>query len=275
MLQPLLSADTALATRTWNLGFSDYFVPMYMTEKMIKDRIESLHLSWELSCVYKTEKEGYAGIMLAGIQPFKERKQLWIGGMAVIPEFRRQSIARTLMDHAQKSAIDHNCDDILLEVIKGNARAYALYEGLGFSMMNELIVGELNQAPAEGELITFEKADPLELKNQEHELTPWQNRLDENSTVYHMYAEGENIGYIFFTESQKENGQKMVSIRQLVLHKESKEHIENILHSLSSRGTGVRIQLSNLITSQPECELLREYGMQSELFQFQMKKLLK
>jgi GNAT superfamily N-acetyltransferase len=59
-------------------------------------------------------------------------KTWWIGNVAVLPEYRRQGIARKLVEAAVQLARSHDADPIILDVISGNTPAYKLYESIGF-----------------------------------------------------------------------------------------------------------------------------------------------
>ncbi|MBC2284203.1 GNAT family N-acetyltransferase [Listeria booriae] len=80
----------------WNEAFADYLVPATMTEASFKARMESLFLSEEESLVATMNSEP-AGIVLTGTRLFQSKKIAWIGGIAIVPKFRKNGLARQLM----------------------------------------------------------------------------------------------------------------------------------------------------------------------------------
>lgn len=59
-------------------------------------------------------------------------KRVWNGGTAVHPDYRRQGIARRLLEVAQQRFTETGRDTYSLEVITDNEAAIALYQGLRF-----------------------------------------------------------------------------------------------------------------------------------------------
>jgi ribosomal-protein-alanine N-acetyltransferase len=56
--------------------------------------------------------------------------------LAVLPDVRRQGIARLLLAHAMQHAAQSKAQDIFLEVEEGNIAAFRLYEQSGFELVN-------------------------------------------------------------------------------------------------------------------------------------------
>ena len=57
--------------------------------------------------------------------------------VAVHPDFRRQGIARLLIDELIRALKEKNCTSLSLEVRASNAPAIGLYEALGFSQVGK------------------------------------------------------------------------------------------------------------------------------------------
>jgi ribosomal-protein-alanine N-acetyltransferase len=70
---------------------------------------------------------GYAGVFLPG--PVIEADILTVG---VIPEFRRQGIARHLIEELEKWCLEHKARAMMLEVETTNVSAFNLYQSLGY-----------------------------------------------------------------------------------------------------------------------------------------------
>ncbi|WP_254907613.1 GNAT family N-acetyltransferase [Candidatus Enterococcus lemimoniae] len=41
---------------------------------------------------------------------------MWVGGMAVVPKYRRDKVASKLMDYAEQLAKENQCEYLILEV---------------------------------------------------------------------------------------------------------------------------------------------------------------
>jgi len=59
--------------------------------------------------------------------------ELHVLSVATLPSFRRQGMARALLEHAVEFAREHKVRTVLLEVRRSNAAAIRLYRGFGFS----------------------------------------------------------------------------------------------------------------------------------------------
>ncbi len=60
-----------------------------------------------------------------------------VTNVAVLPEFRRNGIAKALIEKALRDAEKRNCEFLMLEVRESNAAARSLYEKLGFGAVGE------------------------------------------------------------------------------------------------------------------------------------------
>ena len=58
--------------------------------------------------------------------------------LAVLPQHRRRSYGRLLMNELYVNCLAHGFDSIVLEVRKSNTRAIAFYEQQGFSVTGEI-----------------------------------------------------------------------------------------------------------------------------------------
>lgn len=73
---------------------------------------------------------GYCGVIV--VDDFAD-----VATIAVVPEFRRQGIARRMMAMIQEHAIQRGANRILLEVRTTNESAIALYKSLGYAIIAE------------------------------------------------------------------------------------------------------------------------------------------
>ena len=78
-----------------------------------------------LTAVSGNKTAGYIGVT-------ETAGEAYIMNIAVLPEFRRQGIARALLNKAIEGARERNCEFITLEVRESNLPAISLYESSGF-----------------------------------------------------------------------------------------------------------------------------------------------
>lgn len=265
MIISIEKANFTLVTEIWNKGFCDYMVPINMNEDALNHRISSLGLSKSYSAIFKKNQQ-YAGIILIGIQIIKNIKTMWIGGMSVAPEFRRQQIAKELMNYAKKLAKEENCDEIRLEVITTNTKAKKLYESLGFTELNKLAISEISTIPElTNSDFTFNKIDKNEIIDIENNLIPWQNRLIFTTNSYYINHNGTTIGFIGYNETPD-----AISIQQLELFDlPETNYIFDILGTLQKK-YHKKIKLSNFNMSSFEYQKIKPSLLQPDLTQHQM-----
>jgi ribosomal protein S18 acetylase RimI-like enzyme len=136
------SLDPAELVRVFNLGFSDYQVPMVMDEAGLADHVGCNDIDLGYSRVaIDVEPVGLALTARRGVEA-------WIGGMGTAPAYRRIGLgARTLMSAIDAVAAD-GVNAVWLEVLEDNAPAIALYERLGFERVRRLEIWSLAPDPA-------------------------------------------------------------------------------------------------------------------------------
>ncbi|MBO0473039.1 hypothetical protein IGL98_003064 [Enterococcus sp. DIV0840] len=268
-------ADFQKVVETWNQGFSDYLLPIHVDQKALDHRIQSLNLSKKLSAVFSVDGE-FVGIILLGIQTFQQTKVMWVGGMAVIPKYRRSKVASKLMDYAENRAKENHCDQLILEVIAANERARKLYEAKGFHTVNELAVGTIT-LPTTSKTqrsIHFKPASVKELALLEKQWTPWQNRCIFSDKNYDIYQEETKLGAISFNLAE-ESGDKALIIKQFhVLEQRNKNVITDILLTLKEQENVDSVKVANFDMEIPEYKELGKIGITWQLTQFQLVKKL-
>lgn len=275
MLITIDQADFQQVVDTWNRGFSDYLLPIHVDRDALEHRIQSLSLSKKLSAVFSVGGE-FAGIILLGIQTFQQNKVMWVGGMAVLPKYRRNKVASKLIDHAENLARENQCDHLILEVIATNERARKLYEAKGLNSVNELAVGsvDLPVLAKAVNVVHFQPISPKEQAMAEKQWTPWQNRSIFSDQNYAIYQNETRIGSISFNLAEEASG-TVVTLKQVQLFKE--QHLPlmmDVLLTLKEQENSVTVKLNNFDMAIPEYRELQKIGVTLQLTQFQLAKQL-
>jgi len=132
-LEPMNTVDFQTFVNTFNTSYSDYFVPLQihsdaMHNLIIRDAIDERHST-----------VAYWGDNAVGVGMLAVRNQIsWIGGIGVVPDYRRRGIARAIMDHMIDAARSLSLSVVELEVLMQNEGAFKLYQSLGFDVQQEL-----------------------------------------------------------------------------------------------------------------------------------------
>lgn len=136
-LHPISKVDFAAFTDAFNLAYSDYYVPISMTQPAFHALFERDDIAPESSVVAVQDGQ----IVGTGLLGIRDRTG-WIGGMGVIPAQRRKGIGRQMMRYLIEQARTRGLETIDLEVIEANRGAWHLYQSLGFTRRRYLLVLE-------------------------------------------------------------------------------------------------------------------------------------
>ena len=222
-------SDAELA-RLFTRGYENYFVPVDVDAATMRYMIDT----WDIDLAKSRVAPG-AG--LANLAIRGERG--WIGGIAVVPEQRRNGVGRALME----AVLELAPSTVLLEVIEANEPAIRLYESLGFEKTRVLEVWrvEAPEAPAEG----------VAQSTLEQTGLPWQR---EDASLPADY------------ERVEVDGGAMIFRGGTVFQLEARD--ENAAAALLSRGTV--LNYVNVPEGDVACGALARLGGELRLKQFEM-----
>ncbi|MBC1982757.1 GNAT family N-acetyltransferase [Listeria booriae] len=248
----------------WNEAFSDYLVPATTTEASFKARMESLFLSEEESLVATMNGEP-AGIALTGTREFQSKKIAWIGGIAIVPKFRKNGLARQLMEALISDYGKQSVAESWLEVIANNQPAIRLYESLGYEKINDLtfLKGDLQNYDKAEVTLTSITSEPI----SENPNTPWQNLISEQTKAASIWQDNQNLGHIIYRIS--DNG---LTLLQLNLQDDDK--ILNVLQTFFNQFGAIPCIISNQEISRPFIAICMQNGFTEVAQQMQMRKTI-
>ena len=124
----LLAYNMAEVAALHNRSFANYYVPVRgdaSTEASFM-RISSLDLTHSLAM--HTADGQFVGLSRLGVRG----KRGWLGGFALVPEFRGLGAGKLLLDRQLAVAREAGLTSLQLEVLTQNERAMRLYAGVGF-----------------------------------------------------------------------------------------------------------------------------------------------
>jgi ribosomal protein S18 acetylase RimI-like enzyme len=121
-------------------GYEGYFVPMHFDEPTLRYMVDVWDIDLSRSRV--APGAGLANLAIRG-------DRAWIGGIAVVPEQRRNGIGRALMEALLELAPPM----VLLEVIEANEPAIKLYQSLGFEKTRVLEVWRVEAPEVPGRTV--------------------------------------------------------------------------------------------------------------------------
>lgn len=175
---PVSQVDFDQFTNAFNRAYSDYFTPIVMTPGSFRALIRQDDLDLEASVAALADHE-IVGTGMLGLR----QAEAWIGGMGVVPEWRRRGIGLRMMEHLLEQAQIRGAREIRLEVIEANEAARRLYDRLGFVPIRRLLVlerppGNALPAPAGYTIRTWPAADLLRYFHTFHDTANcWQRDL--------------------------------------------------------------------------------------------------
>ncbi|MEO8380173.1 MAG: GNAT family N-acetyltransferase [Acidobacteriota bacterium] len=174
VIRPLTAKDFDAVYRGFVEAFSDYVVPLAPSPGQLREMLTRRGWIPEVS-VGAFEGERMVAFTLNAL----EGERGYDSGTGVVPAYRRQGMARELMERSFTLLQERGARQYVLEVIDDNTRAAALYLALGFVESRGLqcwrhewrVAGGRGQA---GEVP--EPAQPLSVWASWRDVTPsWQN----------------------------------------------------------------------------------------------------
>jgi len=148
-------------------AYEGYLLPMQVDETALAWMQEKFDFDVEASRIaYRDDVPiGLANLAVRGADA-------WIGGVGVVASARRTGVGEALMRAVHDEARSRGVERVWLEVIVENTGALALYEKLGYRVVQDVEVWTLAGADDSHEGREVPPAEAKEQLSQQHE--PWQ-----------------------------------------------------------------------------------------------------
>jgi len=209
-------AAMELTYEAFRIGFSDYIIPMKMTQEDFVKRFfgpEGNQLEHSFIALDGGEP---VGVILGGVKLYEGRKTMRCGTLAVHPAYRGCGVSKELFARHKEEAIACGCTQLFLEVIVGNDRAIHFYRKIGYRKIYDLSYYQLKDlsglaaAHVEGMEVRSLSHDQFEREVQRwlHFHMNWQNdfdaiRLSEHNSCLGAYLDEKLVGGICVNRNGK------------------------------------------------------------------------
>ncbi|NLN32830.1 MAG: GNAT family N-acetyltransferase [Flavobacteriaceae bacterium] len=206
---------------TFNASFSDYLIPMNLSENEFKTKLYTENINWDFSVGVFFDQNLVAFIL--HFDDFeKGKKVLYNGGTGVVPSQRGNRWTQKMYEYLYPILRENQIQEVILEVIATNEKAIGAYQKIGFK--TERIVKcykgilphdlQINQAL---NLVEMEKPD-WELFQSFWDIQPtWQNLPSvvdrmENKKILGAFLDNQLVGYLIFDPGKKRGHQMAVKL---------------------------------------------------------------
>lgn len=221
-IKSLKGIDHKAILTVFNESFSDYFVPLKLTEEQLTSKMMVDKTDLELS-VGVFENDKLIAFMLHGLDHLNHQTIVYNGGTGVIPKKRGSGITKQMYLFNLPILEKKGVDKIILEVISKNAQAIKSYKSSGFRTIRELacykgifIPAKTNEAIDLKELQSY----PWEEMESFWDIQPtWQNsknavdQLKTGNYSLGAYFQNQLVAYVIYNP-------KSQRIQQIAVHQD-------------------------------------------------------
>jgi GNAT superfamily N-acetyltransferase len=237
-LLPAHSLSIGERAALFTASYEGYVVPMRIEEDSLRWMQEKFDFDLDASRIAYRDGEpvGLANLAVRD-------RDAWIGGVGVVASARRAGIGEALMRAVHEEARSRGVERVWLEVIAENTGAFALYEKLGYEVVQDVEVWTLSAAERE---LAGREVPAAEAKAQlpeQHE--PWQR------------ADGTLAHYDDVRGLVTDTGAMLFCVRSSAQLQQYTGEPEPLLRALRTFGD---VYILNLPADDPAAEVLRELG---------------
>ena len=272
----LLPADTVSVyerVTVMNAAYIDYYIPMKVSAEYMRlvDRANDVDHS---RSVIARVRGRTIGIALVGLRSGRA----WIGGVGVVPEWRRRGVARAMMRRIQEDLRDLGVRNVILEVLIQNDAARRLYGMLGFVGKRDLLSWYRRPdsiTPDQGPTLTPVPADVLLMRSQDWlgSDPSWQNersalrRMSEHLQGYTLTLDDDEAAFCVVNDRTTTVSVMSVGVRPGLDHGDAaRQLLDGVIASYPQRA----VHLTNLSADDPLCRLLPQIRFAVTAHQLEM-----
>jgi GNAT superfamily N-acetyltransferase len=219
-------------------AYQGYLMPFHIDERALGWMQEKFDFDLDASRIaYRDGKP--VGLVNLAVRD----RDAWIGGVGVVSSARRGGVGEALMRAAHEEARARGIERVWLEVIVENTGAYALYEKLGYELVQDVEVWTLPSSEGSHEGREVPPAEAKARLPERHE--PWQR------------ADGTLAHYDDVRGLVTDSGAMLFCVRSSAQLQQYAGDPEPLLRALRTFGD---VSILNLPADDPAAEILRELG---------------
>ena len=219
-------------------AYEGYLLPMHIDEAALGWMQEKFDFDLEASRVACRDDEP-VGLVNLGVR----ERDAWIGGVGVVASARRAGVGEVLMRAVHEEARSRGVERVWLEVIVENTGALALYEKLGYELVQDVEVWTLPGTEGEHEGHEVPVAEAKARLPARHE--PWQR------------ADGTLANYDDVRGLVTDSGAMLFCVRSSAQLQQYAGDPKPLLQALRTFGD---VYILNLPAADPAAQALRELG---------------
>jgi GNAT superfamily N-acetyltransferase len=274
-LIPAAQLSTGRLTRLLNRAYADYYLPVWLDPYQFERMCADMDVDLRCSVV------GLVNGREAGLALLSRRgPEGWISGVGVRATWRRQGIARRMLDHLQQEAKREGLRQLRLEVLEQNEGAVRLYDQLGFSWVRDLLVMgfEGESLPPLRPPAEVAPAQPTWLLQAHHRFHPcdpsWQRdlpSLERRAALLEglaLWQEEQLLGYALY--QSRRDALTVLDLAVDPLHSHGLKTGRRLLQALHSSRPSTSASITNVPAGDPLLPAFIEFGYQVAQRQYEM-----
>jgi GNAT superfamily N-acetyltransferase len=222
----------------FNAAYEGYLLPFHIDEEQLAFMDDVFDLDLDASRIAYRDGEP-VGLGNLGVRG----EDAWIGGVGVVSSARRSGVGEALMRALHEQACERDMRRVWLEVIVENTAAFALYEKLGYQLVQDFEVWTLPGVEGDHAGREVSAAEAKAQLSEKHE--PWQR------------ADGTLDHYDDVRGLVTDSGAMLFCVRSSAQLQQYAGDPEPLLQALGSYGD---VYVLNLPVDDPAASVLRELG---------------
>jgi ribosomal protein S18 acetylase RimI-like enzyme len=274
IIQTLEQVSIEAILQAFNLSFSDYVIPFFLTKEQLEDKIKGDGVRLEFS-VGAFEGNQLIAFVLHGYDIVDNVRVAYNAGTGVVPAQRGNKLIAQLYEYALPIFRSNNISKVILEVITINERAIRTYRSIGFQIARHLncFKGSINLPDTTNDFEVHElKAYDWGKLRSFWDLNPtWQNssaaveKLRESTLSIGAYENENLLGYAIYNPVLKR-------VHQFAVDKNYRNrgvgtHLFNFISTSQERTISV-INIDD--TSTATLNFMAHIGMNKYIEQYEM-----